>query len=112
MAFELAADLVGEQVDDRVEVLGFFLCGNGQPPQFYRHLAMVAIFIDGQNQVDCASTFEALRDVGQLALGILANRVSRPDMAESDGYRSGRSRSLGAGAASFARERSRSFTFD
>ena len=58
MIFELPLDLIGQEVNDRVKISGFFLGANGKITRFDRNLAAMPVFIDRENQMDQAGPFQ------------------------------------------------------
>src|SRR5579884_4355476 len=102
MLTELASDLVGEQIDDRVEVLGLLLRSDYKVARLEGHLAALPVLVNRKDQMDFASALEEFREMGELALGIPAYRLGRFDVAEGHIDRRRRRRDAGA-PARFAR---------
>ena len=62
MVLQLAADFVRQQIDDRIEVLGFFLRGHREAPRFESNFATLPIFVDRENQMRFAGALQDLAD--------------------------------------------------
>src|SRR6266481_1782092 len=58
MLLQLAADLVREQIDHRIKILGFFLSDHRHAPGFDGNFAVLPIFVNRENQMSLASPFE------------------------------------------------------
>ncbi len=83
MAFELASNFVGQQVDYRVEVLGLFLRGHREVPGFDSNFPMLAIFVNRQDQMNLACALEEFCEVREFSLRIRAQCFGRFDVPES-----------------------------
>src|SRR5258707_8042600 len=68
--FQLTSNLVDEQIDHRVKILGLFLRGDGQAPGFDSNFTVLPVFVNCENQMNVAGALEQLAEVREFALRV------------------------------------------
>ncbi len=86
MLFQLAPNLVHQQIDHGVKILGLFLCNDGEAPGFDSNFAVMPEFVNRENQMSLAAAFKQPAEVCEFAFRVQSNRIGGLDVPESHGH--------------------------
>jgi len=86
MLFQLAPNLVHQQIDHGVKILGLLLRDDGEAPGFDSNFTVLPEFVNREDQMSLAGALEQLAEMREFALRVQANRVGGLDVPERHGH--------------------------
>src|ERR1039457_3575844 len=87
MLLELAYDLVGQQIDDRIEVGVLLRRSRRDSSRFENSLAALPILVDLENQMHLAGLLQHASQMRELFFRVLPERIGRFQMTKGDVHR-------------------------